>query len=93
MEIERKVRQVLDSTLGLHGRAQGFTAATPLLGALPELDSMAVAYLITALEEQLGIAIADDEIEGAVFATFGSLVAFVERLHDEQAEPAERAVG
>lgn len=90
MDIERKVRQVLDSTLALHGRADGFTSDTPLLGALPELDSMAVAYLITALEEQLGITIADDEIDGAAFETFGSLVRFAARLADEQ---AERAVG
>jgi acyl carrier protein len=86
LEIERKVRQVLDSTLALGSRAREFDANTPLLGALPELDSMAVAYLITALEEQVGITIADDEIDGAVFATFGTLVRFVQRLHDEQAE-------
>ena len=90
MEIEQKVRQVLDSTLALGGRAGNFDANTPLLGALPELDSMAVAYLITALEEQIGITIADDEIDGEVFATFGALVRFVRRLHDEQ---AERALG
>ena len=90
MEIEQKVRQVLDSTLALQGRARSFTSDTPLLGALPELDSMAVAYLITALEEQFRIVIADDEIDGAVFATFGSLVRFAQRLHEEQ---VERAVG
>lgn len=90
MEIERQVRQVLDSTLGLQGRAEAFTHGTPLLGALPELDSMAVAYLITALEEQFAIAIADDEIDGAAFETFGALVRFTQRLVEEQ---AERAVG
>ena len=90
MDIDRKVRQVLDSTLALGGRASRFGPDTPLLGALPELDSMAVAYLITALEEQCGITIADDEIEGDVFATFGSLVQFVRRLHEEQ---VERTVG
>lgn len=90
MDIERKLRQVLDSTLALHGRAAAFTRDTPLLGALPELDSMAVAYLLTALEEQFGIAIADDDIDGAAFATFGSLLAFVERAVSEQ---AERALG
>ena len=90
MEIERKVRQVLDSTLALHGRAWAFIDDTPLLGALPELDSMAVAYLITALEEQLGIAIADDDIEGAIFATFGALKRFALRMVEEQ---TERALG
>ena len=86
MEIERKVRQVLDSILVLRGRAEDFRTETPLLGSLPELDSMAVAYLITAIEEQIGITIPDDEIDGAVFATFGALVGFVQRLYDEQTE-------
>jgi acyl carrier protein len=88
LDIERTVRQVLDSTLALNGRAQGFREDTPLLGALPELDSMAVAYLLTALEEQAGIAVPDDEIDGDVFATFGSLVRFVRRLREEQVERA-----
>jgi acyl carrier protein len=90
LDIERTLRQVLDSTLGLQGRAGGFTRDTPLLGALPELDSMAVAYLITALEEQFGIAISDDEIDGAAFETFGALVQFTRRHVEEQ---TARAVG
>ncbi len=90
MDIERKLRQVLDSTLGLHGRVAGFTRDTPMLGALPELDSMAVAYLLTALEEQFAIEIGDDEIDGAVFATFGALLQFVERAVQDQ---RERALG
>ncbi|MFK3739412.1 acyl carrier protein [Massilia sp. TN1-12] len=55
------------------------TASTPLLGALPELDSMAVVNLIGALEDQFGIAVDDDEIGAATFETVGSLAAFVEQ--------------
>jgi len=51
----------------------------PLLGAVPELDSMAVVNVITALEEQFGFTIADDEIGAAMFATLGSLTDFVEQ--------------
>jgi acyl carrier protein len=54
-------------------------ADTPLLGALPELDSMAVVNLIGALEDQFGIAIDDDEIGAATFESVGSLAAFVEK--------------
>ena len=54
-----------------------FAESTPLNGALPELDSMGVVSLITAFEEHFGIAIADGEIDGSVFKTFGSLTAFV----------------
>jgi len=69
---------LLDEVLGLQGRAQSFHADTPLLGALPELDSMAVIDLIAALEQRWGLRVADDEIDGRTFATVGSLWAFVE---------------
>jgi acyl carrier protein len=72
-----EVTTVVDSALQLRGRLGDGDAATPLLGAIPELDSMAVASLITALEEHFGIAVADDEIEAATFSTLGSLAEFV----------------
>jgi acyl carrier protein len=78
MNVEKQVLRVLDEVLSLHGRSAGFTRATHLLGAVPELDSMAVVTLITTLEEQLGITVDDDEIDGDAFATVGSLVDFVE---------------
>jgi acyl carrier protein len=78
MNVEKEVLRVLDEVLSLHGRSAGFTRATHLLGAVPELDSMAVVTLITTLEEQLGITVDDDEIDGDAFATVGSLVDFVE---------------
>lgn len=71
------VLRILDDVLTLGGRAQSFTRETALLGALPEMDSMAVVSLMTAMEEQLGIDIQDDEIDGDVFATVGSLSDFV----------------
>jgi len=51
---------------------------TPLLGAIPELDSMAVVALITAIEERFGFTVDDDEIDGSVFTTLGSLIDFVQ---------------
>jgi acyl carrier protein len=68
---------VLDEVLSLGGRAAAFTRETPLLGAIPELDSMAVVTLLTTLEEQLGITVDDDDIDGDTFANVGSLVDFV----------------
>lgn len=64
---------ILDQTLGLGGRAFAFTRETRLLGELPELDSLAVVHLITRLQEEFGIEIADDELDGSVFASVGSL--------------------
>ena len=54
-----------------------FTADTPLLGSIPELDSMAVVQIITAIEEQLGVTVNDDEISAETFATLGSLARFI----------------
>ena len=73
------VKTLLGSTLQLGKRLDMMNASTPLLGAIPELDSMAVVSVITALEERFGIAVADDEIGAANFETLGSLVAFVEQ--------------
>ena len=38
---------------------------------------MAVVSLITRMEEQFGMVVDDDDIDGATFATVGSLVDFV----------------
>jgi acyl carrier protein len=77
MSIQREVLRLLDEVLGLGGRAQAFTRETPLLGAVPELDSMAVVTLITSLEEQFGLVVDDDDFDGDTFATVGALVDFV----------------
>lgn len=73
------VKRVVSTTLQLGPRSKAMDAATLLLGAIPELDSMAVVNLITALEEQFGITVDDDEIGAATFETLGSLSAFVEQ--------------
>ena len=77
MDTQTEVLSMLDDVLGLGGRAMQFTADTGLLGALPELDSMAVVALINTLEERFGITVDDDEISGDTFATVGSLSRFI----------------
>ena len=77
MNVEQEVLRVLDEVLGLGGRTSEFTRATHLLGALPELDSMAVVALLTTLEERLGIVVDDGDLDGSTFATVGSLCDFV----------------
>jgi len=73
-----EVKSVLASTLGIEDRADSLGAATALLGALPELDSMAVVELVVALEQHFGVAIGDDEVTGEVFETVGSLAEFID---------------
>lgn len=78
MDVTNEVLSMLDEVLSLKGRASHFTHETPLLGALPELDSMAVVALITTMEERFGFIVDDDEIDGAAFASVGTLVDFVQ---------------
>jgi acyl carrier protein len=75
--IESIVRSILSDLLGLSPlQVAQMDDDTELFGALPELDSMAVAGLLTEMEDRLDIVIDDDEVDGALFETFGSLVAF-----------------
>ena len=76
-EVENTLRAVLADVLGLDPkRVAAFDEGTPLFGALPEFDSMAVAGLLTELEERLGILIEDHEVDADMMETFGALLAF-----------------
>ncbi len=79
-KVEQTVRATLVDILGVSAaRAATFSATTPLFGALPELDSMAVASVLTELEDRLAIVIEDDEVDGDMLVTFGALVEFAAR--------------
>jgi acyl carrier protein len=73
-----EVAEVLVDTLGIQDRAASLDASTPLFGALPELDSLAVLELVSALEDRFGIVVEDEEFGGEIFETLGSLAAFVD---------------
>ena len=76
-EVDRTLRSVLSDVLGIdRARVDAFDAATELFGSLPEFDSMAVAGVLTELEERLGIVIDDDEVDGELFERFGNLLTF-----------------
>ena len=72
------VKRVVGSTLNISARVERMDESAPLLGAVPELDSIAVVSLITAFEEHFGITVADDEIGASTFETLGSLARFIE---------------
>ena len=77
--IDTIVRGVLVDVLGLSpARADALDGNSGLFGTLPELDSMAVANLLTELEDRLGIIIDDDELDGEMLESFGSLTRFLE---------------
>jgi len=78
IEVELILRQVLQDVLGLDAEdVAEFTGETGLFGHLPELDSMAVAGLLTEVEDRLDILIEDDEVDGEMLETFGGLLSFV----------------
>jgi acyl carrier protein len=72
-----EVKNILVDVLNLGDAGQSLNADSPLLGSLPELDSMAVVTLIGALQDHFGILIDDDDISASTFATLGSLADFV----------------
>ena len=77
-ETELVLRQVLQDVLGLSvERASELEADSGLFGHLPELDSMAVAGLLTELEDRLDILIEDDEVDGEMLETFGGLLDYL----------------
>jgi acyl carrier protein len=77
MKYLEEVKTLLADVLNLGPAGDALTSDSPLLGSLPELDSMAVVTLIGALEEHFGIMVDDDDISASTFATLGSLAAFV----------------
>lgn len=76
------VRDILVQTLQLSD-GDAITEDTELLGNIPEIDSMAVVTILTALEEQYDFFIDDSEISAETFETLGTLVEFVERKCSE----------
>ena len=79
MNIDKEVAGILDQVLGLNGRSANLKPESPLLGAIPELDSMAVVSILTHLEDHFGFTVEDDEISADTFATLGALTTFVEQ--------------
>lgn len=78
-DTDRQLRRILADVLGLKlGHVAAFDAETGLFGHLPELDSMSVAGLLTEMEDRLGFIIEDDEVDGELLETYGSLLAFAE---------------
>lgn len=73
------VKDLLAQTLQLGPRADSLASDSPLLGAMPELDSMAVVTILTAMEDHFGFSVDDDEISADTFETLGTLTAFVEQ--------------
>ncbi len=78
-DTDQLLRQILTDVLGLKpGQADAFEAETGLFGHLPELDSMAIAGLLTEMEDRLDIIVEDEDLDGELLATYGNLLAYAD---------------
>ncbi len=77
MDTFEHVRLLLGEVLQLGSRTDKLTASTLLVGGLPEFDSLAVVSVVSAIEQQFGVGVDDDEIDAEVFESVGSLAEFV----------------
>ena len=78
LAIDTALRGILESAVGKRAVPSQLNDDTPLLGAVPELDSMAVLGILTQIQDDFGCQIDDDEVSGEIFETFGALKRFVE---------------
>jgi len=78
MALENEIKRILQDTLVLGDEVDSLDANSPLLGVIPELDSVGVVSVLTALEDEFDIVVEDDEISAAVFKTLGTLTEFLQ---------------
>lgn len=71
------IKDIVGGVLCLGDRMNGMDASSPLLGHIPEFDSMAVVSVLTSIEDQYGVFVEDDEISAETFETLGTLHQFV----------------
>ncbi|MEQ5786528.1 acyl carrier protein [Erythrobacter sp. NFXS35] len=77
--LDTELKGLIADVLGLDpAQAAAFRPESGLFGHLPELDSMAVAGLLTEMEDRLGIVIEDDDVDGEMLETYGALRAFAQ---------------
>ncbi|NTV70747.1 MAG: acyl carrier protein [Azonexaceae bacterium] len=74
MSLLNNVLAIHDRELNLKEKALAFTAKTKLRDSFPKLDSMAFVIVVTALEEQFGFELSEDQLDRAIFETVGTLV-------------------
>ena len=90
MDDFEKLRRVLRDTLNLGSSADSLTVDSRLLGAVPQLDSMAIVSILAAIEQEYGIEIGGDELSAELFSTAGTLNEFIaQKLHSGEVTAAQ----
>jgi acyl carrier protein len=79
-----QLKPILDDALFLNGRTKNWGNQMSLLGNVPELDSIAVMNVVSALEVNFNIFIKDDDINAEVFTTLESLANLIYEKKNNQ---------
>jgi acyl carrier protein len=78
--IEGALKRILAEELGIGAEVLAASdSSTPLLGRGIGLDSMETLSLVTGIEQEFAIQIADEHLTAELFSTLGSLTDYVER--------------
>jgi acyl carrier protein len=72
-----RLRVVVAQALGLSPLQDDLRDETPMLGAIPELDSIGALAIIVGIEDSFGVPVSEERLTAETFATFGSLRRFV----------------
>lgn len=73
-----EIKNLVAKTLSIEDRIDSIDASTPLLGEMPELDSLAVVEIAAGIEAKFHFQVDDTNLTAEVFETLGSLAAFVD---------------
>ena len=68
-----QVLEVLAESLPLPETTYEMGEQAPLLGTIPELDSMAITGIIAGLEKNFDIVFDEDDLDAKAFQTVGTL--------------------
>jgi acyl carrier protein len=82
MDDLERMKCILRDTLQIGTRVDDMNDQSRLFGSIPEFDSLAVVNVITSIEFEYGIKIADEELSADVFETVGSLRRFIAAKSD-----------
>ena len=81
--IADSLEQVLRKALGQKALPASIDDDTPLLGGVPDFDSLAVLAILVGINETFDCSIAEHEISAEAFESVGTLKRFVEARIDE----------
>lgn len=74
-----ELKAIVAGVLQIGERMDSLEAESPLLGGVPEFDSMAVVSILTVIEEEFDLEIQDDEVSAEVFETLNALLEFLNK--------------